>query len=455
MADHVAAARPPTPGGTVSETVAAVLDADWNTTFEDWKSKRSDAECRDFHGNSFLLSPEETFCHICRVASATAVTEWSFYVYGDEDPPHCRLYQVRRIFLRTPERSSDPGSAELDAAISARLGAATHVDACASGENGCNGMSEFRRWKNADLEISVYRDRLSSEEAFEYCDSLSAPPGADDLVVLGRSAALLRARRANDEPLGPQSDVHSDADDVAAELGDRAARFRQLIDTDWTPETATRLQDDLRKELLALLDEVRQSKQPDRYMLMLAADVLAEKCAGLLEHDAADLPPGLSFEWNQLGGDMSYRHDLAQRVLREAPEDSVAHDLALLMMLELGLDPGVGCAEGDDQYRPVVRAATAFLSKRPDSKYRKEVTFLLAQAYETWWSASQAVDDPYVDAESAREGAEAAREHAVELYEQIVRTEPASWRAREARSALPRLKLRIDTNQRRFFCIYD
>jgi hypothetical protein len=108
-----------------------------------------------------------------------------------------------------------------------------------------------------------------------------------------------------------------------------------------------------------------------------------------------------------------------------------------------------------DQYHGVVREAGAFLAKRPDSKYRADVTFLLAQAYETWWSTSQDVGEEMAEWDKAREGAEAARERAVELYQQIVRAEPTSDYARYANFVLPRLRLRVDTNQSRFVCINE
>ena len=62
---------------------------------------------------------------------------------------------------------------------------------------------------------------------------------------------------------------------------------------------------------------------------------------------------------------MPTRQALTQR--RAVPEGSNAHDLAFLMMLNIGLDPSVACDAGTDQYHGVVREAGAFLSKRPDS----------------------------------------------------------------------------------------
>ncbi len=79
-----------------------------------------------------------------------------------------------------------------------------------------------------------------------------------------------------------------------------------------------------------------------------------------------------------------------------------------------------------------------------------------AQAYETWWSLSRATPkDDYVQPEKYREGAEAARKRAIGIYEQVATSAPQSLESAYARRQLPRLKLGLDTAQRRYFCIYD
>jgi hypothetical protein len=103
----------------------------------------------------------------------------------------------------------------------------------------------------------------------------------------------------------------------------------------------------------------------------------------------------------------------------------------------------------------VIPKATEFLDRRQGSPYRLDVRFALAQAYETWWSLSKAAPDAYVDPPLYAEGAEQARKSATDLYEEIASKAPESPLASYARRRLPRLKLRLDTQQRTFFCIYD
>jgi hypothetical protein len=81
---------------------------------------------------------------------------------------------------------------------------------------------------------------------------------------------------------------------------------------------------------------------------------------------------------------------------------------------------------------------------------------LLAQSYETWWSLSLAGDnDDYADRRKYQDGAADARRKAIEWYDRLLRLPNAEDRSAGARRALPRLKLGIDSMQRRFFCIYD
>jgi hypothetical protein len=92
------------------------------------------------------------------------------------------------------------------------------------------------------------------------------------------------------------------------------------------------------------------------------------------------------------------------------------------------------------------------------------VQLAVAQAYETWWSLSQAPGpgedlteaeeaEPDANPQQYQEGAEAARQQAIAGYEQLLQTAPQSDYAAYARRVLPRLKLGIDTGQRRFYCV--
>ncbi len=409
----------------ISDTVAAVANADWNTTFEAWKSQHPEAECQG-PGDA----PTELLCHVCRVRAASgSSTEWSFYTLGDEDPSQCRLYQGRALFDSTPEDGGLQGLATVEHALAARFGSpAAAPNGCESNEEGCWTILELVAWEHPNLEILAYRSF-----------------GPVRTVVVVRSAPLKAARHlpSEDGAWGMQSPgLNVPIQDlIVADLGDHAAHFQDALRTG----SGT---DKILAELRALLDDARKVEGPNRYALLLAADMLA----GSLSFDSTevptDLPKGLEFGEDPESESPSYRHNILQEVLRDAPEASSAHDLAFLMMLDRGFDPSDSCEAGEDQFHRVASEAAAYLSKRPDSKYRADVSYLLAQAYEIWWSEGQKYDD------KAREGAETARRRAVELYQQIVRAEPTSDRAHYAKLVLPWLMLRVPTDQRRFLCDY-
>ena len=115
-------------------------------------------------------------------------------------------------------------------------------------------------------------------------------------------------------------------------------------------------------------------------------------------------------------------------------------------------------------FREVIRQGEEFLAKHPKTPHRLQVLFALAQAYETWWSLSQAAAckpgqmsgcDGYSDPANYIEGSGSARDRAINLYEEVLRLDPDSPEAAYVQWMLSRLKLGIDTNQRRFRCIYD
>lgn len=126
------------------------------------------------------------------------------------------------------------------------------------------------------------------------------------------------------------------------------------------------------------------------------------------------------------------------------------------MLLYHGWDTSVGCGLGSDQFREVINHGQQFLQERPTSARRLDVTLAVAQAYETWWSLSKASKkDDYADAVKYQPGAAEARAKAISHYQKLMELQRDGLPASYAREHLPRLKLGLDTNQRRFFCIYD
>lgn len=93
------------------------------------------------------------------------------------------------------------------------------------------------------------------------------------------------------------------------------------------------------------------------------------------------------------------------------------------------------------------------MKDRPQSPHLLEIHLSLAQAYETWWSLSQArQEDSEVNPASYHVGASAALQKSIQYYTELVQGSPASDDGAYARRELPRLMLGADTGQRRFYC---
>jgi hypothetical protein len=152
-------------------------------------------------------------------------------------------------------------------------------------------------------------------------------------------------------------------------------------------------------------------------------------------------------------GDLEYDRGFLRRAWKEFPETPWGHR-AFLMLQRLSCSiRDFGC-QGPNCFRAVIEQGEKFLRQYPETPFRKEQIYHLALAYETWWSLSKA-EPGDLSAEEARIGrtsAERARTRAIGLYEELIRMEPRSPEARAGQMVLPRLKLRLGTRERTFFC---
>jgi hypothetical protein len=259
-------------------------------------------------------------------------------------------------------------------------------------------------------------------------------------------------------------------------LGDPYVR---LVDADpKTPAERHSLAQQTSREALGLLDVASRALLDERAMLLLAANGLVTKLSTLLyEVDAtgereilstAAIRKQLAKFGVKLGGllhdgGLAYNQDLLWRVWREFP-DSQAGQLAFLELQQHGWYEGsdTGCPANPDVFQHVIERGGAFLAQHPATQFRKEVLFTLAVANESWWSVARAPADdgwvsavPYPRKDLNKQQAAAARLRAINYYQEIVNLAPESPEAASAGRRLPRLKLGLDTGQRRFFCSFD
>ena len=227
-----------------------------------------------------------------------------------------------------------------------------------------------------------------------------------------------------------------------------------------------------RAALLALLRDGAGSRGR-RAAILVAADDLTARLGSLLvarsvAHGAETLSevPDANHVRRQLAaygvrytgighysGDLEYDHSLLRRAWKEFPETPWGQRAFLLLQGLSCSVPDSGC-QGADCFRAVIERGEKFLREYPETPFRKEQIYHLARAYETWWSLSQAQPgDPTAEgAQIDKASAERARKKAIDLYEELARIAPESPEAREGQLILPRLKLRLGTGERTFFC---
>lgn len=415
-------------------------------------------ECQEFHAKSFALRVPEEWCSKCQAIAPPREQGIRFYAFGIDRIPACRLgqfeawrdrddyYEVREVHRRLAQRLTNaygPGQEvnRQDPFELVQLG-------------GWAGWHDIWRWRPSGQEILLY-----------------LTVGERDPDLLTRAVIVARApflRQQMDEErvldrLRADWD-HSLRGRMNRELATRLRPLSSEVDR-WLAKLVSydvgKVPDGLRQ----LLERARRSSGELQAALLLAADSRALHHLPINPAEPADPPPPatetLTFGGYRLtyqflhGAGWVYAHELLWRVYRDHPKTRWG-DWAFALLLASGWSPD-GCPKDSAEFREVIPRAEAFLrTAAPGNARRSDVLFMLAQAYETWWSVGQAVDDLYVKPDQYKQGAEQARERAVTLYKRILREMlPSSLEALYARRQLPRLQLKRDTGAREFYCIWD
>ena len=109
---------------------------------------------------------------------------------------------------------------------------------------------------------------------------------------------------------------------------------------------------------------------------------------------------------------------------------------AFLMMTHLGWSQGE-CREGPDQFRDVIKHGEKFLVEYPNSEIPDNIRLELANAYATWWNVSQEErQPPLVYPETYKVGPGEAKQRAVELYQEYLKTQ---------KNAVPEIEKRLQS----------
>lgn len=261
---------------------------------------------------------------------------------------------------------------------------------------------------------------------------------------------------------------------ISKEIGTSYPGLADLLARDPSEQQGREIQKRILTTSERLLKASRTGSPEHRAELLLAADRLADHLLMEGRTPVSDsrerlrlVAYGLEFRYLELGGGWFYMHNLLWRVWEDYSKTDWG-EWAFVLLLENGWDTSGACRNGSDQVHPVIRQGEEFLAGRPDSPRRIEVMFLVAQAYESWWSISllpkcKSGKEAGCDEEGAeevnpsefRDRGAMAREKAIVLYRRVLRFGPESSEGQDARDRLPLLESGKDTHQRRFYCVYD
>ena len=372
---------------------------------------------------------------LCEETLAELRLEWTFYPLRDSVPLACRLEHLRIDASAEPQRVSRIHDDSI-AILTLEAGKPYREAPRGVSEFGANAWREVAYWPEGTREIYayIYRDdyrhlapratvrvrdgdlpqRLAEEESRHY----QAPALNEELAAALRrdypdvASTLLEAPQSIEHPIDPRSIIERALAAASAPNNQQAPALLLAADT-------------LSQEVASFLP--KSTKADDRSLTRFAA-------------------AGLTFEANPYDPGLRSTHSLRKVVQERYPASRWA-DRAALARLNV-------CDNDTDRFRGVITEGTRFLSARPRTPYRLEFTYAIAQAYETWWSLSRAVNDEFVDAANYKNGAEGARQNAIRWYERVMDLSPGTDAAFVARRAAARLQLSIDTGQRTFSCPY-
>jgi hypothetical protein len=404
--------------------------------------------------------------HHCSKARNGIVGESFYYVFGE--PAKTALL---RIDLR-PEDESPATTArllpELRTALASRFG--NPVQEPELMEIGFRHLRYGQpvagdHWHNGGFHYFLHANQSNltplgmrrGVQLIVMTDRLHAERMQDGLIL--RSEGISGEAREGDDVVRARLRERAGAHYVRA----MAANLTRLADHQRTV-------DETLGDLTSLLIDSQRAKGSQRALLLVAANGVTNRLAQNLtgnESGATSLRRLLAQFGVKLGGEthyggLAYAHELLWHAWQDAP-DTEGGELAFILLTRAGWDtqPGEGCPTNPDRFREVITRAEAFLSAHPRSDFRAEVTYMLAQAHESWWSIGRAANDdafvsapPYPHKAANAAAGERARDNAIRCYRELIALAPGTPAAASAQRRIPRLLVNLDTGQRRFFCSY-
>ncbi len=500
---------PPSAEALVQNLWAEFEKSTWGEPLQSWSSLHPDIPCAPFRAE-ILSGADRQWSQRCSTSREPEAPHWSFYIFTLQEPLVSRLEQFDVTTAALPAETLKTVENSLQTQLAARYG---------PGEDRSPQIARARavpwpehvHWHAPDLEIQLDlvefdpqrkegRLRLQGRqrallEALAGDQRLNKAGGvssflyqvgspmnaqlADNLRPDFPDVALMLIKYQPDpDPQTREADQRKMREAIQQQLQSQIKSAQAAGQTGIravivaVPQTNTNWKaEEFHDALVRLLTSAKTSPPDRQPILLLAADHLAWRLPSVMTNDKSQAGHwlewrtqlaslGVTYEESALSPDenpWTYTGNLLQRVWTDYSETDWG-ERAFLLLLTQGWDTGVECAAGRDQFRQVIQRGLPFLEKHAKSPYQLDVQLAVAQAYETWWSLSQApTGEEYsdVDPQKYREGAEVARRESIARYEQLLQTAPQSDHAAYALRELPRLKLGIDTGQRRFYCTIE
>jgi hypothetical protein len=478
----------------------------WGATLEDWSALHAEVSCKSFHGRMWGLGADAQWSHRCSSGPQPEAAQWSFYVFGLQEPWVPRLEQFDVSTVSIPEEALTALQNSLQSRLATRFG---------PGEDRSPKVARARavswpvdlRWQAADVEIHLNLSEFDPQRKegrlrlqARHRTLLETMKDDERLKLVGLNSNWYEVGSGIDKVLAdnlrpdfpeaatmlvksqPDPDPQKVLDAAQQAIQQRQNQLKSAQPAGQRPIAAIAIAaapptkwtaEEFHGTLVRILTSVKTTARDRQPMLLLAADRLAWRLPSVILNDKPN-----NWDWSE------WRRELGTLgvVYEQASEEPWAYggslmqhvwtgygetewgQRAFLLLLGQGFDTGVDCKAGPDQFRKVIPEALQFLEKHANSPHQLDVQLAVAQAYETWWSLSQAPvpgqelteaeeAEPDANPQQYQEGAEAARQQAIARYEQFIQTAPQSDYAAYARRVLPRLKLGLDTGQRRFYCV--
>lgn len=441
---------------------------EWRSDYSAWRKKHASTRCRMFRGDGTSLFIADLWSYRCVTISGSTRINRFFYILNSTSAPVSRLDQfLGEIWEspRTPLSTIERMHRRIESLLTRRYGRPQSPDSLPPG---------VAAWGSADWHLlRVWH--LPKRDVYLY---IRETPGQRVAVgLLARDKVLEQASREEGRDLllsnQPSAAVEDRIDGkLSAALAKDFPRASALL-ADSEEQPAPSAVYDAAGEIARIAAGTTADGRP---LLLLAADRLVtrwrlpgqEKLPAAIETRVKQLDKigGAQFTWDSLGDSWIYHHNLLWAAWRAGPDTEWGQD-AFFLLLASGWDTSGVCHNGADEFRTVINEGKKFLAGHPASPMRLPVNYLVAEAYETWWSLSEwsscsPVTDlgpgrcrPAPASARYRTGAEAARREAIADYQALFAADPATYATPAVQWRLARLQLGIDTNQRRFYCLYD